>query len=109
MIHAYNTELVAWAADMLSERWNQPKLPVPTDMLVPFMRAVRLPESLQGSQTFEYTRALIQKFTDQGVNVAVDIIGGEVWTRISAHVYNFREEYERFAQVVEEMTAVKTS
>ena len=109
MINTYNARLVEWAADMLSQRWNQPKLPIPTDMLVPFMRAVRLPDSLQGPQTFEYGRSLLQKLGSQGVSCAVDLIGGELWTRISAQVYNFPEEYEKLAQVVEKMATCKDS
>ena len=109
VINTYNARLVDWAADMLSQRWNQPKLPIPVDMLVPFMRAVRLPEPLQGPQTLEHAKSLVQKFSYQGVHCAVDLIGGELWTRVSAQVYNFPEEYERFAQVVELMAIRKSS
>ena len=78
-------------------------------MLVPFMRAVRLPDSLQGPQTFEYGRSLLKKLGSKGVSCAVDLIGGELWTRISAQVYNFPEEYEKLAQVVEKMATCKDS
>ena len=87
----YNTSLVSWAADMVSERWSQPKLPMPRDIEVPFMRMVRIPETLQKPATNEHTRKLVVSlFMRYKVTSYVDVVAGELWCRLSAQVYNTR-------------------
>ena len=100
----YNTSLVSWAADMVSERWSQPKLPIPHDMEVPFMRMVRLPESLQGPATNEYIRKLVVSlFMQYKVTSCVDAVAGELWCRLSAQVYNAREDFLQLASAMEQL------
>lgn len=86
---------------MISEKTGEPRLPVPKDMIPPYMDVVRLPMELQGNKTKDYGCHIQKVMRDEyRINCAIDVIAGELWTRLSCGVYNVREDYERFAKAL---------
>ena len=106
----YNSSLVSWGADMLSKRWSQPKLPIPGNMEVPFMRMVRVPESLQGPKTRKHCLRIVETlFLQSKVTSCVDVVAGELWCRLSAQVYNTREDFLQLASAMEQLSLLPPS
>lgn len=100
----YNSSLASWAADMLSQQWSEPKLAIPASMEAPSMRMIRLPAPLQGPRTEKYgTQVAIALYKQHQVAVAVNVVAGELWCRISAQVYNTREDYLHLASAMEKL------
>ena len=95
-ISAYCSNLSSWAANMLSNKWSEPKLPIPDDMLVPGMAVVRLPTVLQGDKV-KVVEVLTYKYK---ISVAIEFTSGELWMRFCSNVYNTKEDYVRLADAV---------
>jgi isopenicillin-N epimerase len=62
------------------------------------MMAFRLPDRLQGRDPAQLLRDLMVR---RGIMVPVMEIGGALWTRVSAQVYNAPEDYERLQRLFE--------
>jgi len=95
-ILGHTQPLLAWAQDMLSQALGTSKLPVPDSMQAPFMRVIRLPmqEHSKYSMTREGGITLMKDlYTDHKVVVAVVAFSNQPWLRISANVYNCKEDY----------------
>ena len=100
-----NSSLVSWGADLMSKRWSQPKLPIPDNMEVPFMRMVRIPESLQGPKTAKHGKMIaVTLFLQFKVTSCVEIVVGELWCRLSAQVYNTHEDFLQLASAMEQLS-----
>jgi isopenicillin-N epimerase len=92
---AYNHRLVIEAARRISTAWGSP-LDGPPE-LHGSMMAIRLPERLQRRNP----NHLMAEWLDRHRVVAAAIlIGGALWTRISAQAYNVPADYERLAAAV---------
>ena len=100
---SYNQGLVSWAAAKLATEWNTEVLPVPVSMCAPFMAAIRLPDAIStyyGATECGAARAMKDLCSLYGVIVAVVCIQSSLWCRISAQVYNTRDDYEDLADAV---------
>ena len=89
-IRAYNHRVVTEAANRISAAWGTP-LDGP-EALHGSMMAIRLPGHLQRSNPSELMRDF---FTRHRLVVAVMVVGGALWARISAQIYNLPQDYER--------------
>ena len=102
-ISKYNKQLVSWASTMLSITWDTEILPVPESMQAPFMATIRLPKILNivYDTTKEGADQMVQDLYDfhQVVGVVV-CIQSSLWCRISAQVYNTKEDYMCLARAV---------
>jgi isopenicillin-N epimerase len=94
-VRRYCHDLMAKAAERISDAWRQP-VAGPSPMHGSMM-AIRLPDCRQnGRATRETARELQSEFMDRHrIAVAIMPIDGALWARISAQVYNTAEDYER--------------
>ena len=60
------------------------------------MMAFRLPDRLQGRDPVQLLRELMVR---RGIMVPVMEIGGALWTRVSAQVYNDPRDYDRLQAI----------
>ena len=91
-VRAYNHRLVIDAARSISNAWG-----TPTDgpaHLHGSMMAIRLPDRLQRRDP---ARLMADLLAARRIVVAVAAVGGALWARISAQVYNAPGDYERLA------------
>jgi len=94
----YNHDLAGGAARMLMERWNL-ELPTPQSM-IGSMVTLPLPQGL-GSSPADAARLKDTLLFEDHIEVPVMAIGGRLWARISAQIYNDLSDIERFAQALE--------
>jgi len=103
---SYNNALISWASSMLADKWKTEILPVPVRMRAPFLAVIRLPNAIsayygatdQGAE--KVMQDLYKRFK---MVVYVVTIQGCLWCRISAQVYNIREDYYQLCNAVNEM------
>ena len=93
---AYCHELVVQKAKEISNAWDT-ECDGPPE-LHGSMMAFRLPDRLQGREPARLMRELMVR---RGVMVPVMEIGGALWTRVSAQVYNAPEDYLRLRKLFE--------
>lgn len=102
-IRQYTDPLLNRAVEMLEREWGTKRLQVPTDMLAPFMRVVKLPElpeyKLEKGRTErdlcnKATVGLIKHLMDKYNVVAfIGIINDELYCRITCFVYQEMDDY----------------
>lgn len=102
----YGNYLVMDAATMLAESWGT-SLGIPEDLLGP-MALVALPpfKALQdrGQQyTYDAAEAVQNALFQRRIEVPVKVLSGNLYVRISAHIYNHIEEYEMLRDAVLEL------
>ncbi|XP_032877879.1 L-cysteine desulfhydrase-like [Amblyraja radiata] len=92
------------AVDLLVGRWKTGLL-APREMFGS-MVCVRLPESLQEDRAANYEHAeTIQNalYSRYNIEVPVKALAGSLYVRVSVHIYNELEQYQKLADAVEEM------
>ncbi|XP_071485483.1 uncharacterized protein [Diadema antillarum] len=101
-ISAYNTELVTWAADMLASAWKTKVILREESLRAPNMLLIVLPDTpkLAKYRCENGNYNLIYDLAQAGAGVAVTNEGSRLFARISAHVYNYKEEYYKLRDVV---------
>lgn len=103
-VRAYNHRLVIEAANRIAEAWNTP-LDGPPE-LHGSMMAIRLPGPLQ---RFEGSRLMYEILARHRIVVAIVPIGGALWARISAQVYNRPQDYERLLSAAKIIQASRST
>ena len=98
-VRAHNRNLAAEAATLLSAAWDS-EAGAPAEMRGA-MATVRLP--LSGSTPEDAARLHDRLIDEHAIEVPVLALGGNLWVRISAQVYNEIEDYARLAQAVAKM------
>jgi isopenicillin-N epimerase len=93
----YNHTLAWDAAQTLTERWGL-KLETPESM-VGSMVTLPLPELGSGPEDAAQLKDWL--LFERGIEVPIAAMGGRLWARVSAQVYNDAEDVERFAGAVE--------
>ena len=106
-IRAHTEPLLKQAVEMLEREWKTKRLPVPEDMLAPFMRIVKLPELKKfrvvknGEPADKVAVRLILHLLDKYKIVSmVTNIEGELCCRISCFVYNDLDDYVKLKDAV---------
>ena len=87
-ISSYNCGLLAWATELLCQRWGTDPLPIPADMKAPFLSLVRLPECLgppTRERKYEIEGHIFYKYDMQTVVALVD---GQMWCRQAHKLYS---------------------
>ena len=89
----HNRQLIDDVAKMLHTHWGT-ETDVPIEMFCPWMRLVRVPckQQLTKSQTEDVT---LQMSREHKVETVVVCHGDSTYVRLSAHVYNDVEDYEK--------------
>jgi len=95
-VRAHNHRQVADAARRIAAAWGTPLDGPPG--LHGSMMAIRLPDRLQRADP---AQLMIQWFRRHRVVVPVMPVGGALWARISAQVYNVPEDYGRLLRATE--------
>jgi isopenicillin-N epimerase len=95
-VRAHNDALARDACDLLTEAWGTEPAAAPQFRAA--MAAVRLPGGVGRDRTA--ARVLAQRLRDEyGITVAVTVLDGGVWVRVSAQVYNEIDDYRRLAAI----------
>merc|ERR1712179_172503 len=93
--------LLDWAQQMLCHAFNTPVLPVPPDMVAPFMRVLRLPHTEKYSVSRDHAEKMMDDLSKDLCAVAVIVcFSGHLWLRISANAYNSKEDYLELKEVL---------
>jgi len=89
----YMRDLVTTAANTLATRWKTKTLVAPE--LSSAMAVIQIPKN-------NYTEAQVHDklFFDYNIEVPVFLVDGEMYLRISSHVYNAKEDYDLLANAV---------
>ena len=88
---------------MLAAAWDTEVLPVPESMRAPFMAIIRLPNELSAAYgaTHEGGNRMITDFYNKYKIVACFVsVQASLWCRVSAQVYNVKEDYMELAEAV---------
>ena len=99
-----NIQLAKDASDLLVQMWKTSKLT--SDDISGPMRCIKLPIADDQKNSFKYDDAEIiqnQLYHDFSIEVPIKSIDGHLYVRISAHVYNFIEEYEQLGHAIIEI------
>jgi selenocysteine lyase/cysteine desulfurase len=100
-VHKYNTDLIQWATNMLTTVWNTETL-VPLQMCQ-YMAVVHVPDSKEacsGEDSCQMSNLHDELLKEHQIEVPIFTFKGKRWARISAHVYNTKNDFIRFAQAV---------
>ncbi|XP_072408054.1 uncharacterized protein [Chiloscyllium punctatum] len=101
----YDHMLTCTKMDLLVNRWKTGLL-APKEMFGS-MACVQLPEYLLKDGYANYEQAeIIQNalYSQNNIEVPVKALGGKLYVRISVHIYNELEQYQKLADAVEELT-----
>jgi selenocysteine lyase/cysteine desulfurase len=105
-IRNYMHNLVKKSASILVDKWKSRVL-APRDMFGS-MCAIQLPNALYACcDDIDYSHAeAVQNLLFHRYNIEVPIkeVQGELYVRISAHIYNELEEYEKLGDAILELT-----
>lgn len=85
---------------MLATEWKTEVLPIPESMRAPFMASIRLPSEFTTAYgTSHQSEFLMRKdlFERYKVVATVFSIQSSLWCRVSANVYNSKEDYLKLA------------
>lgn len=99
-----NIQLAKDASDLLVEMWKTSKLT--SDDISGPMRCIKLPISNDNNDVFKYDDAEIiqnQLYHDFNIEVPIKTIDGNLYVRISAHIYNYIEQYEQLGYAITEI------
>ncbi|MCH2133692.1 MAG: aminotransferase class V-fold PLP-dependent enzyme [Phycisphaerales bacterium] len=97
-VQSHNRQLVSWATGVLCDAWQVEPLDVPESSAACSMRTIALPGSLQATfNEVEDWRDWLRR--DHRLDVAVHDWAGQWWVRLSAHIYNRPEDYQRLIDV----------
>ena len=100
----YTTPLLDWAQQMLCHSLGTSLLPVPTSMLAPFMRVLRLPRHKDFSVSRDTAERLMTELSsDSGAVPVFVVFSGQMWLRISANMYSTKEDYLKLRDVLVKM------
>ena len=97
----YVTPLLDWAVDMLCTAFSTQPLEIPDSMRAPFMRVIGCPSWLHHINTMKLANDFGQKMCEEeSLNCKVSIFSGGTWIRISANIYNTREDYIKLRDII---------
>jgi hypothetical protein len=104
MVMDRNRQLAKDASDLLVHMWNTSKLT--SDDISGPMCCIKLPISDNNKDGFKYDDAEIiqnQLYHDFNIEVPIKNIDGNLYVRISAHIYNYIEQYEQLGYAIIEI------
>lgn len=88
---------------LLAEAWDTEVLPVPESMRAPCMAVARLPGTLSAAygSTYEGAQQMMSDvYTKYKVVACFVCVQASLWCRVSAQVYNAKEDYMLLAEVI---------
>ncbi|VDI52311.1 Hypothetical predicted protein [Mytilus galloprovincialis] len=104
-IRDYTDDLLNTSTELLSSSWKTEKLQIPKSMEAPFMRLVRLPELKQTSMNSidDGERRIVEIIINYGIVPCITFVDGKVYCRLSANVYNTKDDYKILCDLVLKM------
>lgn len=92
---------------MLCERFGDAGiLMAPEDMKVPYMASLRLPKALQGDRTKAHCERVLKVLMNEyKISILLEPVNGgrDVLMRISANIYNTKDDYQRLADALTDL------
>lgn len=100
VILGYVAPLLDWAVDMLCTALSTEPHNIPDSMRAPCMRVISCPKWLT-MDTIDKADEFVQKMArDDKVNCPLTVFNGNCWIRISANIYNTKDDYIRLRDVI---------
>ena len=97
----YVTPLLDWAVDMLCDAFSTQPLEIPDSMRAPCMRVISCPSWLLNLDSIELADDFVQKMSEEdNLNCPITVFNGVPWIRISANIYNTKEDYVQLRDVI---------
>lgn len=102
-IREYTTELLDWAQQMLCHALGTSVLPIPSSLQAPNMRVLKLPKLKHYAVNSVDSEKMMTHLADGSGCVAVVVcFSGFLWLRISANIYNTKEDYLALKSIIME-------
>ena len=97
----YVSPLLDWAVDMLCTAFSTQPYPIPDSMRAPCMRVIGCPKWLSQLETIEIADDFVQRMSEENkLNCPITVFNGRPWIRISANIYNTKDDYIRLRHVI---------
>ena len=97
----YVSPLLDWAVDMLCTAFSTHPLEIPDSMRSPYMRIIGCPHWLLHINTMKMANDFGQKMClEEKLNCKISIFSGGTFIRISANIYNSRDDYIKFRDII---------
>ena len=97
----YVSPLLDWAVNMLCEAFSSKPLDIPDTMRAPCMRVIGCPTWLNNLDTIEMADDFVQKMAEEeSVNCPITVFNGTPWIRISANIYNTKNDFIKLRDVI---------
>lgn len=98
-VRGHNEAMATWAGELLSQRWDTEAMNQAGPQMQGSMATIALPGCPQEiwAEAWDCVAELYEK---DRVELAVMELDGRWWARVSAHIYNTAEDYERVADAV---------
>jgi len=97
----YVSPLLDWAVNMLCEAFSSNPLEIPDSMRAPCMRVIGCPTWLSNLETIDIADDFVQKMSEEDdVNCPITVFNGKPWIRISANIYNTKDDYIKLRDVI---------
>jgi isopenicillin-N epimerase len=94
-VYAHNKTLSEAACDLLAARWGTEAAASPRFRAA--MTSVRLPGGRRGDH--QAAQRVAERLRREGITVAVMLLDGGLWIRVSAQIYNEIGDYQRLAEI----------
>lgn len=102
-LQEHASTLLNEATDLLTSSWKTEKLQIPKSMEAPYMRLVMLPKLKEhsGLATFDEVEKMMKEhIVKHKFSVKYTSIDDRVYVRLSANVYNTREDYHNYCRFI---------
>jgi len=97
----YTEPVLDFAQQLISHSLQTSVLPVPTSMVAPFMRVLKLPSNEKYPVCRDTAEKLMTEMAvDSGVVPVIVSFSGHLWLRISANMYTTKDDFYRLRDVI---------
>ena len=103
-VRAHNHQLAVWVQKSLCDRWNVKPLSPIDGSMIGSMATVRLPAPLDRLSVVQSMQLQQTLYTEHRIEVPVMCWRGQTFVRPCCQIYNLPEEYQRLAEVIEQVS-----
>ena len=99
----YCRRMIDWATEYLCAQWRTEALSRDDALSAAFMRCIRLNGDEFALDDDEHNRIQNALYESFHIECPIKLIGGRLFARISAHIYNEQQDYEKLADAIKQI------